>query len=533
MTTSLSKQTVSKQTLKFNLCLLIFLFFFTICFTVPNLLFLHFDLGWHIFTGDLIRSTGEVPQQELWSSTAKGYRWLNYYWLWEVFASAIYELTGDFSGLFIFVAIQSGLTCALITWHLLTRECSFLATSAVSLLFGCTWFIANSLNPSVTLSPKTLNWLFFAGLHLLLFLISERNRSRITWLIPLLIGLWGNIHGLAAPAITLIGSFCLQSILQTKWRTSLHLGASILAGYLLLTLAHPLHLEFWKLVISSAGDPATAFNTGNEAFDVHNSPGVVYLVVFVVVMIVGRPKVLIADAITTLFWLIIGLTVNKAFPLFMLCSAPMLATGLDRLGSRFSSYQSRMRNPKRVFMRGIFAIPLINTQTLSSNFKRVISKAGSIFKPLEQLFGLARTTALLLPISIFVLILSPYYLSNKYPRGFDYPNSLYPKDAFNYLLKNHGEQKILTDWNYGGFIIHKTKGSFPIFVDGRSAGAYPTQILLDYRKLDTEPEIILNKYEIEVTFLRKQVPANTILKKSEQWRHRYSDSLVSIYEHKP
>src|SRR5262249_20172095 len=62
----------------------------------------HYDLGWHLAAGDLIRDRGNIPFSDPWSFTAGGREWYNLSWLWDVIASVIFQHT-NFSGLILFV----------------------------------------------------------------------------------------------------------------------------------------------------------------------------------------------------------------------------------------------------------------------------------------------------------------------------------------------------------------------------------------------------------------------------------------------
>ena len=37
----------------------------------------HYDLGWHLAAGDLIRDQGKIPFQDSWSFTSAGKQWFN------------------------------------------------------------------------------------------------------------------------------------------------------------------------------------------------------------------------------------------------------------------------------------------------------------------------------------------------------------------------------------------------------------------------------------------------------------------------
>jgi hypothetical protein len=42
------------------------------------LLLSHWDLGWHLAAGDLIRDQGHIPVQDPWSFTSGGRQWFNF-----------------------------------------------------------------------------------------------------------------------------------------------------------------------------------------------------------------------------------------------------------------------------------------------------------------------------------------------------------------------------------------------------------------------------------------------------------------------
>src|ERR1700733_2625700 len=53
----------------------------------------HYDLGWHLAAGDLIRGRGIIPLQDPWSFTLGDRQWYNLSWLWDVIASAVFQYT--------------------------------------------------------------------------------------------------------------------------------------------------------------------------------------------------------------------------------------------------------------------------------------------------------------------------------------------------------------------------------------------------------------------------------------------------------
>jgi hypothetical protein len=73
----------------------IFLISFACVYYLSNapLLLGHYDLGWHLAAGDLIRDRGNIPFQDPWSFTIEDKQWYNLSWLWDVIAIiSIYEI---------------------------------------------------------------------------------------------------------------------------------------------------------------------------------------------------------------------------------------------------------------------------------------------------------------------------------------------------------------------------------------------------------------------------------------------------------
>src|SRR6516225_9518663 len=69
-----------------------------------QLLLGHYDLGWHVAAGDLIRDNGRIPFHDSWSFTSGGRQWYNLSWLWDVIASAVLQYA-NFSGLVLLVVV--------------------------------------------------------------------------------------------------------------------------------------------------------------------------------------------------------------------------------------------------------------------------------------------------------------------------------------------------------------------------------------------------------------------------------------------
>src|SRR5579862_1175679 len=106
----------------------IFLISFACVYYLANasLLLGHYDLGWHLAAGDLIRERGSVPFQDPWAFTLADRQWYNLSWLWDVAASFVFQYAG-FSGLTLLVVACSAIIVGYLTSACLGSGASVLA----------------------------------------------------------------------------------------------------------------------------------------------------------------------------------------------------------------------------------------------------------------------------------------------------------------------------------------------------------------------------------------------------------------------
>ena len=127
----------------------IFLISFACVYYLSNapLLLGHYDLGWHLAAGDLIREQGSIPFQDPWSFTSGARQWYNLSWLWDVIASVIFQYA-KLSGLVLFVV-----ACGAIIVGYLTSICVSSGASAIAVCISV--FSSCFLYPSFATSPNT------------------------------------------------------------------------------------------------------------------------------------------------------------------------------------------------------------------------------------------------------------------------------------------------------------------------------------------------------------------------------------------
>jgi hypothetical protein len=110
------------------------------------------------------------------------------------------------------------------------------------------------------------------------------------------------------------------------------------------------------------------------------------------------------------------------------------------------------------------------------------------------------------------------------------------EDEALYLKTHFSQARLLNHWNYGGILIFRTRGSIPVFVDGRAATAYPDDLLRDYFKLaqleinETAWDTVLEKYQIDtVLWVKSHEKLRQFLVGKRGWKEAYVGLYASVY----
>ena len=188
----------------------VFLISFACVYYLSNasLLLGHYDLGWHLAAGDLIRERGNIPFQDPWSFTLGDRQWYNLSWLWDVIASVLFQYA-KFSGLVLFVV-----ACGAVIVGYLASVCLSSGASAtavcISVFSACLLYPSFATPPNIYLaaSPNTSTMLFCV-----IFYAECLKRTRC-FLLPLIMVLWANLHGGFLLGFLIVGIFCAAALLD-------------------------------------------------------------------------------------------------------------------------------------------------------------------------------------------------------------------------------------------------------------------------------------------------------------------------------
>ena len=465
----------------------VFVIAFTCLYYLINapLLLNHWDLGWHLAAGDLIREQGRVPFEDPWSFTSGGRQWFNLSWLWDVFASAIFQYA-NFTGLIVFVVACGAAIAAYLASLCLGNGASPLAAS-IAVVSACLLypaFAAAYPNIYLAVSPNISTMVF----SVIFYGECLKKRSG-RFLLPAIMVLWANLHGGFLLGLIIVGVFCGVALLRRDWGNFRIFGL-VGAACFLATFINPLGWHIYEGLASVLGHFSQAYIT--EWWPYHRNiaipgsiPGIVYILMFVALE-VGYARAACPTEARVLSWafLFLGLYQFRYLSFFFLFSTVPFALHLDRL------------LPKRLNDRAVQG-PLL--------------AAGVILACALPVIYLQMTPALGLP------------------------QILSERDILN-LQTHSAHARLLNHWNYGGILIFHTRGAIPVFVDGRASTAYPDDLLRDYFKLvqsefdETAWNAVLEKYKIDtVLWVKAHEELRRFLLGKKGWKEAYAGAYASIY----
>ncbi|MGZ5870991.1 MAG: hypothetical protein ACXWKP_02645 [Bradyrhizobium sp.] len=464
----------------------IFLISFACVYYLSNapLLLGHYDLGWHLAAGDLIRDRGNIPFQDPWSFTLGDKQWYNLSWLWDVIASVLFQYA-KFSGLILFVV-----ACGAVIVGYLASICLSCGASAIavciSVFFACLLYPAFATAPNIYLaaSPNTSTMLFCA-----IFYGECLKRTRC-FLLPVAMALWANLHGGFLLGFLIVGIFWGAALLRRDW-ANLKIYSFAGAGCFIAIFINPLGWHIYDGLTATLGHFVQAYITEWWSYfrnmTVPGSiPGIVYVLLFITLELRfrGSHPIPLESRLLSWLFLLLGLYQFRYMSFFFMFSTVPLALHIDRLLPKQMNNFEAQRSLLAAGIIGACALPLT-------------------FMQIEPALGL--------------------------------PEMISKQDAF-YLRTHFSHARLLNHWNVGGLLIFRTHGAVPVFVDGRAATAYPDDLLRDYFKLveweisETAWDAVLEKYQIDtVLWVKAHEQLRRFLVDKRGWKEEYAGLYESIY----
>ncbi|NOZ59360.1 MAG: hypothetical protein GXO66_07300, partial [Euryarchaeota archaeon] len=163
----------------------------------------NYDIWWHLKTGEIIYSTGEVPHSDPFSYTKAGEAWINHAWLSQLIFYLVYSASGFYGIVMLKVFLL------LLSLYVVYRR------NALHMRWYCNIpaLILIVMISKVSWVSRPLLFTFLL-LPLLLYLLDllERGNRRALLLLPPLFALWANLHGGFIVGLALLFLYSLRHL---------------------------------------------------------------------------------------------------------------------------------------------------------------------------------------------------------------------------------------------------------------------------------------------------------------------------------
>jgi hypothetical protein len=448
------------------------------------------DMWWHLKTGEVIWTTHIIPTTDLFSYTTNHHASIPHEWLSQVLIYGAYRL-GGYSGLMLWLCFFTA--SLLIGGYIL---CSlYSANSKTALIGALTIWVFGTIGFAVR--PQMIGYLLLIIELLLLHLGQTRNR-RWFFGLPPLFAVWINCHGsfffgVALAALFLFCSyfnFQTGSLVATGWdprnRRTLILALILSVAALFI---NPVGIKMILYPLNTMMDPAMRFSPVSEWQPLQFSDGRS----FAFLGILGSIFLLVIVRGTQLLW------------------TELLVLAV---GAWFAASHVRL-----LFVFGILAAPILS---------RLISTSWDRYDPERD-----RPVANGVFIAASLLIAFLAFPSRKSLETQVEERS--PVRAVEFIKTHHLSGPMLNEWVFGGYLIWAAP-EHPVFIDGRGDVFEWAGVVEEFGKwaqLQTDPNLILDKYHVGFCILSRESPMIVVLRLLPGWKEVYSDNVSTIFVRSP
>ena len=480
------------------------------------------DTGWHIRTGDLIRQTGAVPHQDVFSYTMPGQGWFAWEWLADVLMSALhsrYGLAGISGGAILLLCLSYSLlframmarradpfiACALTIFAAMASIVHWLARPhVISILLMLCWC---ALLESWRRHRGTTTW-----------------RARLIYAVPFLLALWANVHGAFAVTFPMLVIYAAGETLEAasrsglksrEYRSALTTWAIVAVTSAIATLATPygfrLHQHLWLYLTDRR---LLARIHEFQSPDFHTVDGKLIELLLIFAVIAGARAAWQRRFIEVgllLFWSHLTLQAERHVTLAVVVLMPIIAQHFSELlraaAKTLANRAGRVAVTWRVMLTWYRGIMLIDRQ-LTGAF-------------------------VYLAVTVFLLVLiggrwGKLTDATLHPR---FDEQKLPVAAADFIAAAKLSGNLYAPDQFGGYLIYRFYPQRKVFVDGRS-DFYRTGAVFDefLRVATIRPDwaAILNRYDVRWMLLRSDEPLATVALSTGQWHELYRDSTAQV-----
>jgi hypothetical protein len=449
------------------------------------------DLFWHLRAGETTLSQGFI-WQDSFSHSFAGQPWINHSWGAQVIMLLLFRAGGYF-GLSLYMAGLATLGMCFV-WRM----------GSGSVYMRAFVLILGAAAAAVFWSPRPqmLSFALSAAVLYILWLYRVRDTDRL-WLLPLIMGVWGNLHAGFSIGFILMGGVIAGEALGNafaphrahglSWRRigRLVLFALLSVAALLVNPYGPqlLAVPFQTVSIGALQNFIQEWNSPNF----HERQVLPFLLLVVAAFgVVGASRLRLTWTDFLLFagTLYLALNAGRNIALFAIVATPLLMTHLD---SVLSERGWAMRTLQRVSLR--------------------LARLNLVIIGVVALAVLLRTAAVLVPPSVDAAL-----------------RTIEPVDAVAYLRQSDAPRELFNSYNWGGYLIWAAP-EYPVFVDGRTdlyGDAFLSEVYLPTTTGRDDWQAALDAYGINTVLVESMGGLARLLRLSNVWRIAYEDDMAIV-----
>jgi hypothetical protein len=471
--------------------------FWSISANGPKLLNFDGDLPRHILLGRLIRETRRVPLIDTFSFRTEGFPAIPHEWLSQV----LFSIANDGMGLSGVVLLTALIVTA--TWAIVYREADRRANNlAFSLMITALGIAASMIH--VLPRPHLFTYLLTAFWIVILERINS-DKPNLWWLLPLLMVLWVNMHGMFVLGIAIWSIYLLGSFLEDPTRLwfSKPLTRSMLLGGMLSTLAtllSPSGIQIWESIVSLGSNSyITSRIPEYQSANFHTPETWPFLLLLLLTMIGFARSTTRPSWIHTLLaasFAAIAIYTSRMIPLFAIVAVPLVSKSLsdwirhEYPGSRFSAIEKNLSKINSSANGSVWLLVVIIAVALIFNTGKSIDPRGKV---------------------------------NRFDSEF------FPVVAVTWLNSHPQQGHMFNEFDWGGYLLLYLVPRPQIFMDGHTH-IYGEALTREYETLVTlgkDWQQIFEKYQIKWAILRTKSPIAQVLEEIG-WTVIYRDQTATV-----
>lgn len=449
------------------------------------------DIWWHLRSGEYILNHG-IIYEDSFSFTANGQPWIDHSWGSQVILYVIWQLGGMF-GLMVYTA---GL--ATLGMYFVSKMCAGnVYLRAFALVIGAA-AAAVFWSPR----PQMISFLLSAVILYLIHLYKREKIDRL-WLIPIMMGIWGNLHAGFSIGFIFLGGTIAGEILANIFNPK---GENVIAPR-----------GIGKLILVSFASVAAL---------VINPYGLEMLAVPFQTLGIGALRAFIQE------WNSPNFQGRETWGFIILLIAVLGAVGASKRRLDWTDFVLVSGTAFMSLLAGrniaVFAVAAV--PVLTYHLDSVLSERGWVLRTVKRVTPrMARLNIALLCAIIFaaaakvLLVMEPITMQEAIDQTL-------PVHAVDHLRENPPDGNMFNSYNWGGYLVYALP-EHPVFVDGRT-DLYGDALVNEYRLTAIGGNIwreTLEKYDINFVLIETGSGLALNLLDEDGWRLDYSDDFASIF----